>query len=96
MSEAPETIWATMENRRQWHLEKPKGEVMSHYSHQYTRTDAITPAMAAKVLHYYFEKGEFEYTGDASMQEVINAGITCQYTLTENWLRAIAEQEGEA
>ena len=46
MSEAPKVIWATMENRQQWHHEKPKGEVMSYYSHKYHHDDTVTALQA--------------------------------------------------
>lgn len=58
---------------------------------EYIRIDAITPVIAAEVLRKYWLEGKFETIGDVAMQELIDDGVTCQYTLVDNWLRNIVD-----
>ena len=70
----------------------PEGH-SGEYAERWNSRAAIAPEMAAEALKKEFLEGKFEKTGDAAMQDLIEQGVTCQYTLIENWLNAIAEQK---
>lgn len=112
MSEAPKEIWAGPDEKRDWGVlhygddmfwETPENSVpedregLTHY----TRTNAITPQMAAKLLLDRWGAGEFEDGADAIADDAITdqwAHVDRTYPdanpIIEAWLSTIA-QEGK-